>query len=225
MTQSNISILRNYLDEVINQKQTSLLPKYVSEKFTGHGSSFVGMGLMYDASSQDKIIVKAILAGSPADGKLMVGDEIVRAQDGSRVWDRFDTLRNGSLWGQGAVGTPITVRVRRDGSEEEVTLMRGMVSGFKYDYHDLEMGSRDMFNEWPDLKTNVVNAIESGDLVAYQLENHGKNSRFQRSAVWSEFGFVRIQDGKITDWWSSDDPVSQYKQLGFTIWTPEMVKA
>jgi hypothetical protein len=42
--------------------------------------------------------------------------------------------------------------------------------------------------------------------------------------VWSEFGFVRIKDGMITDWWSSGEDVSTLKQLGYTIMAPEMVK-
>jgi hypothetical protein len=31
---------------------------------------------------------------------------------------------------------------------------------------------------------------------------------------------VRVQDGKITDWWSTEDTFSQFKQLGFTVKEP-----
>ncbi len=180
---------------------------------------------MYDASSGDRIIIQSVYPGSPADGKLMVGDEIVRAQDGERIWNTYDTLRMGGLWGQGPLGSPITVWVRRNGGETDVTLMRGVVNGFEYHYQEVEMGNRENSKEWLGLKTRLVNVIESGDLVAYQLEAQGQNIRYGRSAVWTEFGFVRIEDGKITDWWNSDDTISQYKQLGFSILAPEMVKA
>jgi predicted SnoaL-like aldol condensation-catalyzing enzyme len=99
------------------------------------------------------------------------------------------------------------------------------VKGFVYSYHMVETGTRDFFKEFPDLKTRLLNAIESGDMVAYHVENQGQNVRYGRSAVWSEFGFVRIQDGKITEWWSSDDTIPQYRQLGYTILQPEMTKA
>jgi ketosteroid isomerase-like protein len=224
MSGSNISILQGYFDEVNNQKHLDLIPKYFSEKFVGHSSPYVGMGLMYDDTSGDKIVIKTINPGAPADGKLMVGDEIVRAQDGDRVWSSYDELRMGGIWGQGAMGTPVTVWVRRGDAELEVTLMRGMVRGFEYPYNMIKTGMGEFFKEFPDLKTRLVSAIESGDMVAYHIENQGHNVRYGRSAVWSEFGFMRIQDGKITDWWSSDDSVPQFRQLGFTILEPKPVK-
>lgn len=225
MSQSNINILQGYFDEVTNQKRLDLISKYISEKFTGHGSPYVGMGLMNDDSSGNKIIIRAVYPGSPAEGKFMVGDEIVRARDGERTLSTYDELRQGGLWGQGALGTPLTVWVRRDGVEKELTVVRGMVKGAEFSYSMLETGMQEFFKEFPDLKTHLVNAIDSGDLVAYHVENQGHNVRYGRSAVWSEFGFVRIQDGKITDWWSSEEPLSHYRQLGFTILQPEMVKA
>jgi hypothetical protein len=42
--------------------------------------------------------------------------------------------------------------------------------------------------------------------------------------VWSEFGIVRIQEGKITDWWSAEDGFSVMKQLGYTIHEPALAK-
>ena len=88
----------------------------------------------------------------------------------------------------------------------------------------LEMGMREFFKEYPDLKTHLVNVIESGDLIAYHLEAQGNNTRYGRNAVWSEFGFARIQDGKITEKWSSEDSISMLKQLGYTLTAPEYVK-
>jgi hypothetical protein len=57
MAQMKVGILRSYFDEVINRKQLNLIPKYVSEKFIGHGMPYVGMGIMNDASSGDKVRV------------------------------------------------------------------------------------------------------------------------------------------------------------------------
>jgi hypothetical protein len=223
MTQTNSDILRGYYEEVDNQKHLDLLPKYLSEKFIGHGTPYVGMGVMSDDTSGNKIIIKIVYPGSPAEGKLMVGDEILRVFDGERTWKTFEELREG-IWGQGVIGTPITVWVRRDNVEHEITINRGLVQGFEFPYKDIEPGMREYFKDWPDLTSRLVNVIEADDLVAYHVEHQGHSVRYGRSAMWAEFGFVRIQNGKITDWWATDDALSQIKQLGYTIREPALVK-
>jgi hypothetical protein len=162
--------------------------------------------------------------GGPAEGKLMVGDEILRVSDGERTWETFDELRQ-PAWGQGVLGTSLTIWVRREEAEHEITLVRGMVPGFEFPYHALESVLREWFEEWPDLEIRLVNVIEAGDLVAYHAENQGNNARYGRSAVWAEFGFVRVQAGKITDWWSTEDAFSELMQLGYTFEEPAVVKA
>ena len=223
MTQTNINILHGYFDEMINQKHLDLIPKYFSEKYIGHGTPYVGTGLIIDDSSGEKVTIQSVYQGGPAEGKLMVGDEILRVVDGEHTWSTFEELRQG-LWGQGVIGSSLTVWVRRDKAEHEITVARGLVEGFEFPYHLLESGTREYFKEWPDIKARLVNVIEAGDLVAYHVENQGHNARYGRSAVWAEFGFVRFQDGKIIDWWSAEDLVSQFKQLGYTILAPALVK-
>jgi hypothetical protein len=161
---------------------------------------------------------------SPAAGKLMVGDEILRVSDGERTWETSDELRH-AIWGQGALDTKLTLWVRRGGAEHEITIVRGLVKGFEFTYQLLESGTRESFKEWPELAARLVQVMETGDLVAYHAENQGHNARYGRSAVWDEFGFVRIQDGKITNWWSTEDGVSAQKQLDYTIEEPALVKA
>ncbi len=225
MAQTNISILHGYFEEVINQKRLDRLPRYFSENFVEHGSPYVGMGLMIDSSSGDKITIMEVNPSGPAYGKLSVGDEILLAYDGDNTWKSFEELRQGGVWGQGEIGTCLTVRVRRAGAEHEIDIIRGLIPGFEAHFDMLEKFMPESFKEYPDLKTRLINVIESGDLAAYHLEAQGYNVRFGRSAVWSEFGFVRIQDGKITEKWNSDDTIPQFKQLGFTILAPQMVKA
>jgi C-terminal processing protease CtpA/Prc len=117
---------------VSNQKRLDLLPKYFSEKFIGHGTPYVGIGAMNDDSSGNKVVVQEVYKGGPAEGKLMVGDEIIRVYDGEHSWNTYEELRHGGLWGQGIIGTPLTVWVRRDNAEHELHLTRGLcrVSNF-----------------------------------------------------------------------------------------------
>jgi hypothetical protein len=162
--------------------------------------------------------------GGPADGKLMAGDEILRVSDGDRTLETFDELRH-APWGPGVLGVPLTIWVRREGKEHEITLVRGLVPAFEFPYNLLESGIREGRKYWPDLQAHLVRVIESGDLVAYHAEIRGHNTRYGRSAVWGEFGLVRFQDGKITDWWSADDSFSRLKQLGYTIEEPPVAEA
>ena len=223
MSQTNSSILRGFFDEVVNQRRLDLFPKYFSETYVGHGTPYVGIGLVPDYSSGAKVTVQLVSPGGPAEGKLMVGDEILRVVDGERTWETFDELRQ-PTWGQGVLDTSLTMWVRREEVEHEITLVRGLVQGFEFPYHLLETGYPEYYKEWPDLETRLVRVMETGDLIAYHAESQGYNARYGRSAVWAEFGFVRFQDGKITDWWSAEDTFSQFKQLGYTIEDPPLAK-
>ena len=225
MAQTNSSILRGFFEEVVNQKHLDLIPKYMSEKFIGHGAPYVGIGITFDMTIGDKLIVQMVKPGSPADGNLRPGDEIVRVQDGERSWNTYDELRNGGMWGQGVLGSSFTLWVRRDNTQKEITLTRGMVQGFQFPIKMVEDGNREFFKDWPDVKVRVAQMIEAGDMLAYHTEYQGHNVRYGRSSVWDEFGFVRLQDGKITDIWSSDQSVSELRQLGYRILEPERVKA
>ncbi len=225
MAQTNVDILKGYYEEVVNQKKLDLLPKYFSEKSIMHGMPYVGMGIMPDTSSGNKVIVRKVNPNSPAGGKLMEGDEILRAKDDGHSWSTFEELRNGGLWGQGVIGTPITIFVRRGNEEKEIQITRGLVKGFEFTNDLHKPGMQEFFKDWPDVKARLVNVLEAGDMLAFHAEFEGRNVRYGRSAVWSEFGFVRFKDGKIMDWWNSDEEVSTLRQLGFSIREPEMVKA
>lgn len=219
MTETNSSIVRGYVDEVVNQRRLDLLPKYVSGEYVGHGTPYVGIGIAPDHSSGTEVTVQVVNPGGPAEGKLRVGDEILRVSDGERTWETFDELRN-STWGPGTLGGSLTLWVRREGVEHEISLERGLMPGFEFPYYALESGMREWLQDWPDLETRLVNVIEAGDLVAYHAENQGNSARYGRAAVWAEFGFVRVQRGKITDWWIVEDTFSRFKQLGFAIEEP-----
>jgi hypothetical protein len=104
MTQTNSDILRGLVDEVLNQKRLDLLPKYLSGEYVGHGTPYVGLGIAPGYSDGVEFTVQLVHPGGPAEGKLMMGDEILRLSDGERTWETFDELRQ-SAWGQGVLGT------------------------------------------------------------------------------------------------------------------------
>ena len=114
MGQTNINIIHGYFEEVINQKHLDRIPTYFSQNFTEHGSPYVGLGLMIDDTSGDGVTIMHVVPGGPADGKLKPGDEILLAYDGDNTWKTYEELRQGGVWGQGEIGTCITVKVRRE---------------------------------------------------------------------------------------------------------------
>ena len=219
MSPTNSEILHGYYDEVINQKRLDLIPKYLSKNLIIHNVTYVGVGIMTDDLNGVQVIVLNVIPGSPADGKLMVGDELLRVDDGARTWETYEELRL-FLWGPGPVGSSLTLWVLRGGIEYKITLFRDLIPGPEIPFHFIESSFPEFFKEWPDIKNQVVQVLESGDMVAYRLENQGYNTRYGRRAVWTEFGFMRIQDGMITELWALEDLLFQFKQLGYIVHEP-----
>jgi predicted ester cyclase len=223
MVIKNSDILRGYFDEIVNQKKLEKLPQYLHEQFISHRSPYVGLGLATDDGSKGKVIISTIHPGSPADGKLQVGDEILQFQDGEHTWNTYAELRSG-MWGQGMIGTTVSIRVKRAGEEHEYQVMRGLVEGFQFSYSFMHDAIPNYFDEWPDIHFHLVHILEAGDMVAYYGENQGRNIRFNRSAIWGECGMVRVQDSRIIEWWSQEDSFSWMRQLGFALQEPNVIK-
>ena len=220
MSQSNKQIVQKYYEEVINGKKFDRMDDYIAERCVFHGVPYVGMGVFPDDSSGDKVLVRLIAIGSPAQGKLQHGDQIVSAEDENGRWDTYQQLKTAS-WGQGKVGTWVKMKVRRDGQEMDFTFQRALIQGFDFVYSQ----TKDAFTtylqkDYPDLKVTIHKYVEEGDLVAVYLTNVGTNSDYQRQAVWDEYDIYRIQDGKIVEAWGLEDIFSQSKQLGFIIQPP-----
>ena len=82
---SNVEIIQDVLEQVVNQKRIDAWDKYFSPDYIARGAPFVGMGFSRD-SSGDKHIINAITPGSPAEGKLQVGDELLWVEDERQRW-------------------------------------------------------------------------------------------------------------------------------------------
>ena len=77
---------------------------------------------------------------------------------------------------------------------------------------------------WPDMENKIDLLIQDGDYLAYFTTSKGTNTDFNRSAIWADCGIVRLKEGKITEWWSVEDTLSQYRQLGYLVKEPEKVQ-
>jgi predicted SnoaL-like aldol condensation-catalyzing enzyme len=220
MAKTNKQIFQEFIERVVNPQRFELIHDYLTEQCVFHTPPYVGLGFMIDDTSGDKVLIQEIAPNGPAVGHLQVGDEVVKVSDESRDRDTYEQIRT-SIWGQGKIGTPISLTIRREGKFFDVNFTRDRIEGFDSTLSDtLELWKHYMHNTWPDQKSEITFLVEEGDLVAYYLLITGTNADYNQPAVWAESGIVRFKDGKITDWWSIEDGLSQFKQLGYRIDEP-----
>jgi hypothetical protein len=225
MSKTNVQIVQEYVEQVLNHKHFDRIFDYFAEDCVFHQPPYVGLGLNFDDRSGDKVVLIETAPSGPAAGNLQAGDELVRVTDGANTWETFKDLKSG-LWGQGVMGTPLTFTVNRAGKLMDIPLKRGRVDGF-----DLVLSTYiDMWRDgtlkyWPDLNVEIKLIFGEGDQVVYYAIDSGTNQEYHRSAVWSEVGICRLKDGKIIEMWGLEDYSSQMRQLGYQIHEPVMEQA
>jgi hypothetical protein len=220
MEDQNILIVRECLEQIINRKNFDRFNDYFSPSCIIHNTPYVGMGAMLDDSSSERLVIRQVAAHAPASGKLFPGDVIIAAKDGERTWQGFDQLSRG-MWGFGILGTPVTVTLLRDAQTLEVTIQRGLVQEF-------DVPQKDFLDTWQHFLTHetlesriVIDQITaSGDQVAYFATNTSTHAKYKTSAVWSECNIMRLEGGKIVEWWGVEDALSMWRQFGFRLVEP-----
>lgn len=225
MSNKNVQLVREYIEKIQNQKQFDHIFEYCSHDCVLHIAPYVGIGLEMDERSGDHIILLEVSPYGPAHGKLLPGDELLRVQDEHQLWDTFDGLKSGT-WGQGVLGTPLTVTVHREGKRLEIPLVRSRIEGWDLKLSTIvDLWRDDVLKNWPDLKTQIKLIFGQDDLVSCYSIVSGTNLEYHRAAVWSECTIYRIADGRIIESWGVEDSVASIKQLGYTIREPEKVTA
>jgi predicted SnoaL-like aldol condensation-catalyzing enzyme len=220
MSISNKRIFQDFIEKVMNPQNFELVHEYLSEDCVFHTAPYVGLGFTMDDTSGDKILIREIAPNSPAADHLQEGDEIIRVSDERGVQETYEQLST-SNWGQGKVGTPITLTIRREGKDFDVTLTRDRIATFNTTLSDrLEIWKHYMRSTWPDQKSEITLLVEEDDLLSYYMLVSGMNADYNQPAVWAESGIMRFEDGKITEWWSVEDELSQIRQLGYQIEEP-----
>ena len=106
---------------------------------------------------------------------------------------------------------------------KDIQLQRGKVESKGLLLSDILDGWRIFLEiDWPDLQSEINLLISQDDKVAYFLTNSGTNGDYHQFAIWTESGIVRFKDGKIAEWWSTSDDMSQMRQLGYKLIAPVM---
>ena len=220
MNNKNEKIVRDFYEQVMNEKRVDLIDEFFSDDYLYRAPSYVGLGFMPDVSSGDKYIVVSTAPGGPADGKLLPGDEIIRVEDGENSWNSYQELETG-YWARGIIGTKTRVQFIRGGKTESIELERGLIKGFDIPKNDFRANFiRFLKHDYPDLNVTIDMMISKGDLVASAVTYIGTNTQFKRQAIWNENTFSRFTEGKISEEWSTIDNLALLTQLGYKITPP-----
>ncbi len=221
MSRTNKETVQGYYEEVINKKLFDRYDEYFTEESVFHNPPYVGMGLSTDDTSGDKVFIKSVAKGGPAEGYLLPGDQLLRVSDEKDTWETYKQLREAD-WGQGVIGTPVSIRVLRGGKIVDVQLKRGTVQSFDNRAFDFkEIFRYSVTKIWPDQKVTIEHLIEEGDLVMAHGLGSGTNMDYHSHAIWEFIELFRVRDGKILENWSVENSYSELKQLGYKIVPPE----
>jgi predicted ester cyclase len=220
MESKNVQIVRESIEQISNAKRFDRIFNYYSEQCLFHTPPYVGLGLFPDETSGERLVIKNVAANGPATGKVRIGDELLRASDANSTWEGYDSLRTG-LWGQGKLGTEVTLTLLRDGETLDVTMARSRVEGFDSTLADALPDWKYYLTEvMPDLHTEINQIIADGDFVAFYATNTGTSNTYHQSAIWTESDILRLENGKIVEMWLVEDQLSQWRQFGFRIQEP-----
>ncbi len=215
---SNVEIIKDIIEQVVNQKKLDIYDQYFSQDYVSRGAPYIGMGLSVD-SSGNKHIINIVVPGSPVEGKLQVGDELLWAEDEHQRWATYEEIKQGIL--QGYRGNKYKVGVRRGNQTLEYEFTRALIKGFDTPKDQAKSALREfMTKEFPDLKATIKQILADGDMVVCLLEYRGTHADLEREAVWREAWFVRLSEGKIVEDWTVLNLDSYFRQLGYQIIPP-----
>ena len=211
---SNVEIIQDTIEQIVNQKNIDKWDQYFSPDYVSRGAPYIGMGFSRDTSG-NRHIIDMIAAGSPADGRLQVGDELLWVEDEHQRWATYEEIE------QGIRGRKYKVGVRRGDQTLEYELTRDLLRGFDTHTDQAKSDMREfMTKEFPDLRATIELILADGDMVVALLEYLGTHAGFERQAVWREAWFVRLSEGKIVEGWPIIDESSFFRHLGYQLIPP-----
>jgi predicted ester cyclase len=211
---SNVEIIQDTIEQIVNQKEIDQWDQFFSSDYVARGAPFIGMGISRD-NSENKHIINLIVPGSPAEGKLLAGDELLWVEDDNHRWASYDEIE------QGLQGKSYKAGIRRGDQDLEVELSRDLVKGLDTHNEQAKSEMREfMAQQFPDLQATIKLILADGDMVVSLLEYRGTHATIKREAVWREAWFVRLSAGKIVEGWPVIDLDSYFRHLGYQLIPP-----
>jgi len=214
---ANVEIIHEVLEQVVNQHRIDAWDKFFSPDYIARGAPFVGLGFSRNTSG-DKHTIDAVIPGSPAEGKLHVGDVLLWVEDAHERWTTDEDISQGLECYR---GRKLRAGVRRGEETFEVELTRDKIPGFDTDNAQAKSEMQHfMTKEIPDLSVEVKLTLADGDMVVCLMEYRGTHARYDREALWREIWIARLSEGKIVESWPLPDVDAYCRQLGFQVTPP-----
>jgi len=214
---ANVEIIHEVLEQVVNQHKIDAWDKFFSTDYIAREAPFVGLGFSRNTSG-DKHTIDAVIPGSPAEGKLHVGDVLLWVEDAHERWTTDEDISQGLECYR---GRKLRAGVRRGEETFEVELTRDKIPGFDTDNAQAKSEMQHfMTKEIPDLSVEVKLTLADEDMVVCLMEYRGTHARYDREALWREIWIARLSEGKIVESWPLPDVDAYCRQLGFQVTPP-----
>jgi len=214
---SNVEVIREVLEQVVNQKKVDRWDDYFSENYIARGASFMGLGFFRDTSGNTHT-VDFIIPNGPAEGVMERGDELVWIEDEKQRWDTFDDISEGLRL---FAGSRLKAGVKRGDQALEIEITRGLIQGYNTSNEQAKSEMEHfMTTQIPDLSVEVKMTLADGDKVVCLMEYRGTHAEYGREANWREIWIARLSEGKIVESWPLPDVDAYCRQLGFRVIAP-----
>ena len=215
---SNVEIIRETLEQVVNQKNIDAWDEFFSPDYIARSAPFIGMGYSTN-SSESKHVISFITPGGPAEGVLQKGDELLWVEDQEQRWASHEEIAQGI---RSYRGSNLKLGVLRGQETLEVELTRDLIQGFDTDNDQAKAEMQEFMTEQiPDLSVEILHTIDEGDIVACFMQYRGTHARFKREAIWREAWFARLSEGKIVESWPLPDIDAYCRQFGYRLISPD----
>ena len=150
---TNVEIIQDIVEQDINQKKIDQWDQYFSQDYIARGAPYVGTGFSFDSSGK-KHMIDMIIPGSPAEGKLQVGDELLWAEDEHQRWANYEEIKPGIM--RGIRGSKFKVGVRRGNQSLEYEFTRDLIKGFDVPRAQVKSDMRHFLTkEFPELQSSI----------------------------------------------------------------------
>lgn len=211
---SNLEIIQDTIGRIVNQKKIDAWDQYFNPDYIARGAPFIGIGFSRDTSG-NKHVIDMVVPGSPADGKLQVGDELIWVEDKHQRWTSYDEIEHGIQ------GNKYRLGVRRGNQTLKLELARDLFQGLDNHTDQAKSEMREfMTQDFPDLSATIKLILADKDMVVCLLEYRGTHAKFEREVVWREAWFTRLSEGKIVESWPIIDESSFFRHLGYQLVPP-----
>ena len=214
----NVKVAENWVTASYTSKDRliRMVENHMADDGINYPGRFIGFGFNWNPQDDD-MTVERVVAGSPADGVLQIGDVFVSVNGVKATKENID---NGKLEFAGLPGEPVKAVVKRDGKSVKISVERGMVSQGDTKEQVLENINSANADEWGAVDYEVYeSAVNRKNRTIYVLSwNKQLDDRFDLEAesyVITRFTFNK--EGKVTALRNMSEELLVQSQLGFKV--------